>query len=93
MVQWLGISLVMLITVVGCGGNMISDQAEAQGVSAFLLLSHCSVWNSPVQSSFLPYHTTKSLSHFLSPHSSRNEFLDNTSKLCTYHCQTWYCVR
>ena len=37
--------------------------------------------------------TTKSLSHFLSPHSSRNEFLDIIPKLCTHHCQTWCCVR
>ena len=45
--------------------------------------------------SFLFYltSTTKSLSHFLSPHSSRNEFLDIIPKLCTHHCQAWCCVR
>ena len=45
--------------VLGRGGNMISDHAEAQGVSVFLLLSFCSVWNSPLQFSFLPHQHNK----------------------------------
>ena len=94
MVQWLGISLVMQ-------GQQFWDVVETwfltmQKPKGSLSFScSLSVPYGTLHYSFLFYltGTTKSLSHFLSPHSSRNEFLDIIPKLCTHHCQAWCCVR
>ena len=94
MVQWLGISLVMQ-------GQQFWDVVETwfltmQKPKGSLSFScSLSVPYGTLHYSFLFYltSTTKSLSHFLSPHSSRNEFLDIIPKLCTHHCQAWCCVR